>query len=86
MKSGGNTADKSRLYPAPGGIVLMLDVRARKRYCCLSVDGLIAVCRSLEAMRVHISMKGYFIELSACTRILSGGPGWRGWGAAGAGP
>ena len=70
---------KSRLYPAPGGIVSTLDVRARKRYRCLSVDGLDRCMQTLEAMRVH-RMKGYFIELSACTGSCLGGPGMEGLG------
>lgn len=71
---------KSRLYPVPGGIVSTLDVRARKRYRCLSVDGLDRCMQTLEAMRTH-RMKGYFIEMSACTGSCLGGPGMEGLGS-----
>lgn len=70
---------KSRLYPIPGGIISTLDMRARKKYRCLSVDGLDRCMQTLEAMRTH-RMKGYFVELSACTGSCLGGPGMKGMG------
>ena len=65
---------QSRLYPISGGVIGTLDPQIRKKYRCLSVDGLDRCMQTLEAMRTH-QMKGYFIELSACTGSCLGGPG-----------
>ncbi len=70
---------KSRLYPVPGGIVGTLDAHARRKYHCLSVDGLDRCMQTLEAMRTH-RMKGYFMEMSACVGSCLGGPGMEGLG------
>lgn len=66
---------KSRIYPISGGVIATLGPEVRKKYRCLSIDGLERCMQTLDAMQAHEQIAGYFLEMSACTGSCLGGPG-----------
>ncbi len=63
----------ARLYPSPGGIIKTLHADDRKKYKCISVDGIDRCIEILDWMKEG-KVKSYFIEMNSCTGGCLGGP------------
>ncbi|MBP3868900.1 MAG: 4Fe-4S binding protein [Solobacterium sp.] len=62
----------ARLYPTPGGILNCIEHNNRN-YKYIDVEGIDRIQKVLEAMKEG-TLKGYFVEMSACIGSCIGGP------------
>lgn len=62
----------ARLYPTPGGILSCID-QNNHRYKYVDVEGVDQIMKVLDAMKEG-TLKGYFMEMSACIGSCMGGP------------
>lgn len=69
----GNRELKTRLYPAPGGIIKTLESRKCKHYQCISVDGVDRCIKVLDSIK-NDNLQNYFIEMNSCSGGCIGGP------------
>lgn len=63
----------ARFYPAPGGIIKTINKEERKKYKCVSIDGLDRCINMLEYIK-NGEIDSHFIEMSACVGSCLGGP------------
>ncbi len=63
----------ARIYPVPGGILKTIDIKYKKNYKCISVDGVDRCMKILESLK-NDDISGYFIEMNSCTGACLGGP------------
>lgn len=64
---------KTRIYPAPGGIIKTLESRGCKHYQCISVDGVDRCMKILDSIK-NDNLQNYFIEMNSCPGGCIGGP------------
>jgi len=70
----GDNPGVARYYPVPNGILKNLKHKnANTSYCTVSVDGIEQCIEVLEALKKR-QLKGYFIEMNACTGGCLRGP------------
>lgn len=69
----GNRELKTRIYPAPGGIIKTLESRSCKHYQCISVDGVDRCINVLDSIK-NDNLQNYFIEMNSCSGGCIGGP------------
>lgn len=62
----------ARLYPTPGGILNCID-QSNRAYKYIDVEGIDRIEKVLDAMKEG-TLKGYFVEMSACIGSCIGGP------------
>jgi len=62
----------ARLYPTPGGILNCIE-HDNRNYKYIDVEGIDRIQKVLEAMKEG-TLKGYFVEMSACIGSCIGGP------------
>ena len=64
---------KSRIYPAPGGILKTLENRNSRNYQCVSIDGVDRCIKILDSIK-NDGLQNYFLEMSSCSGGCIGGP------------
>lgn len=67
----------NRLYPIPGGILKTISEESKKNYKTIEIDGIDRCIQMLESLKSDLqshSIKGYFIEMSACPGSCVYGP------------
>jgi len=62
----------ARLYPTPGGILNCIE-HDNRNYKYIDVEGIDRIQKVLDAMKEG-TLKGYFVEMSACIGSCIGGP------------
>ncbi len=64
---------RTRIYPAPGGIIKTLESRGSKHYQCISVDGVERCIKIMDSIKSG-GLQNYFIEMNSCSGGCIGGP------------
>ncbi len=64
---------KTRIYPAPGGILKTLESVSSRNYQYVAVDGVDRCMRILDSIK-YDNLQKYFIEMNSCSGGCIGGP------------
>lgn len=63
----------ARIYPVPGGILKTIDAKYKKKYKCVSIDGVDRCMKILDSMKEE-GIENYFLEMNSCSGGCIGGP------------
>ena len=63
----------ARIYPVPGGILKTIDPKYKKKYKCISIDGVDRCMKILDSIRDD-GTENYFLEMNSCAGGCIGGP------------
>lgn len=63
----------ARIYPVPGGILKTIDVKYKKNYKCIGVDGVDRCMKILDSIQEGTT-ENYFVEMNSCSGGCIGGP------------